>query len=92
MSDGYQITEEELRHEWDRVDRQCLEWMGDEDLWDDWLPLMEEFVSILEDAYRKSCQLFESSDQFKSEPILRKIRELLISAMAELEAAKDWRS
>ncbi len=92
MSDGHQITEEELMRQWDRVDPQHLEWMGDEDLWDDWLPLMEEVVGILEEAYRKSYQLFESSDQFKSEPILRKIRKLWITAMAELEAAKDWRS
>ena len=65
--------------------------MDDENLLDDWIPLMEEVAGILEEAYRKSYQLFESSDQFEIEPILRTLRELLITAMAELEAAKDWK-
>ncbi len=51
---------------------------------------MEEVVSILEEAYRQSFQLFESG-QFKREPILGQLRRALITAMSELYVAKRWR-
>ncbi len=35
MSDGAQITEEELTNEWGQVDCMCLEWMEDKELLDD---------------------------------------------------------
>ncbi len=91
MSYGYQITEEELTQEWCLVDRPCLKWMEDEDLLDGWLPLMEEVVGIFEEAYRKLYQLFESSDQYKREPILDHLRYALITAISELEVVKRWR-
>ncbi len=47
MSNGYQITQEELDYEWDVVDRPRLECMDEQELLDDWLPLMEEVVGIL---------------------------------------------
>ncbi len=90
MSNGYQITQEELDYEWYVVDRPHLEWMDEQELLDDWLPLMGEVVGILEEAYRKSFQIFESG-QFKREPILDQLRRALITAMSELYVAKRWR-
>ncbi len=90
MSDGYQITEEELRHEWCLVDRPRLKWMDDEGLLDDWLPLMEEVVGIIEEAYRKSYQLFEVG-HFEREPILNHLRYALITAISEVGVAKKRR-
>ena len=89
MSNGYQITQEELKSEWYVVDRPRLEWMDEQELLDDWIPLMEEVVGILEEAYRKSFQLFESG-QFKREPILGQLRHVLITAISELEVVKRW--
>ncbi len=90
MLDGAKITEEELtKCSW--VDRPRLLWMEDQELLDDWLPLMEEVVGILEEAYRKSYQLFESG-QFKREPILDHLRHALITAISVLEVVKRWRS
>jgi hypothetical protein len=83
MSDGAQITEEELTNKWGQVNHMCLEWMEDKELLNDWLPLMEEVVGILEEAYHKSFQLFESG-HFKREPILGKLRDLLSCAMSEV--------
>ena len=54
MSDGAQITEEELMYKWGLVDSLRLEWREDKELLDDWLPLMEEVVGIPKEAYRKS--------------------------------------
>ena len=53
MSNGHQITQEELKSEWYVVDRPRLEWMDEQELLDDWIPLMEEVVGILKEAYRK---------------------------------------
>ena len=90
MSNGYQITEEELiKCNW--VDRPRLLWMEDQELLDDWLPLMEEVVGILEEAYRKSFQLFESG-QFQREPILGQLEHALMTAISELEVVKGWRA
>ena len=90
MSNGYQITQEELKSEWYVVDRPRLEWMDEQELLDDWIPLMEEVVSILEEAYRKSYQLFESG-QFQREPILGQLEHALITTISELEVVKGWR-
>jgi hypothetical protein len=90
MSNGYQITQEELDYEWDVDDRPRLEWMDEQELLDDWLPLMEEVVGILEEAYRKSFQIFESG-HFKREPILDQLRRAVITAMSELDVASRWR-
>ena len=88
MSNGYEITEEELtKCNW--VDRPRLLWMEDQELLDDWLPLMEEVVGILEEAYRKSFQLLQSG-QFQREPILGQLRHALITAISELEVVKRW--
>ena len=89
MSNGHQITQEELKSEWYVVDRPRLEWMDEQELLDDWIPLMEEVVGILEEAYRKSFQLFESG-QFQREPILGQLRHALITAISELEVVKRW--
>ena len=88
MSNGYQITEEELTG-WGRVDHPRWLWMEDQELLDDWLPLMEEVVGILEEAYRKSFQLLQSG-QFQREPILGQLRHALITAISELEVVKRW--
>ncbi len=90
MSNGYQITQEELDYEWDVVDRPHLECMDVQGLLDDWLPLMEEVVDILEEAYRKSFQIFESG-HFTREPILGQLRHVLITALSELDVASRRR-
>ena len=90
MSNGHQITQEELKSEWYVVDRPRLEWMDEQELLDDWIPLMEEVVGILKEAYRKSLQIFESG-QLTREPILGQLRRALITAMSELYVAKRWR-
>ncbi len=87
MSNGYQITEEELTG-WGRVDRPHLKWMEDQELLDNWLPFMEEVVGIIDEAYRKSYQLFESG-QFKREPILDHLRHALITAISAF-LSKKW--
>ncbi len=92
MSNGAKITEEELDYERDMVIRPRLECMDAQELLDVWLlPLVEEVVGIIEEAYRKSYQLFESG-QFQREPILDHLRHALITAISELEVVKSWRS
>jgi hypothetical protein len=84
------ITKEELS--WARavVDRTRLEWMEDKELLDDLIPIMEDVVKAIEDAYRTSFKLLKSGN-FKNEPNLNNLRNVLISMMAELQVVKNWR-
>ena len=84
------ITKEELS--WARavVDRTRLEWMEDKELLDDLIPIMEDVVKAIEDAYRTSFKLLKSGN-FKNEPNLNNLRNVLISMMAKLQVVKNWR-
>ena len=98
MSNGYQITEEELT--------KC-NWVPDiteeelsfaEDLWnrdpspdeqrlDDWLLVMEEIVGIIGYTYHSIFQLLESTN-VNNNCLLEALRALYIFAMAEVNVAK----
>ena len=98
MSNGYQMTEEELT--------KC-NWVPDiteeelsfaEDLWnrdpspdeqrlDDWLRVMEEIVATIGYTYRSSFQLLESNN-LKNKSLLEALRGMYIFAMAEVNVAK----
>ncbi len=84
------ITNKELSRAWSVVDRPRLEWMDYNELLDDWIPIMEDVVKAVEDAYRTSFKLLKSGN-LKKEPHLNKLRQVLISMMAELQVAKNWR-
>jgi hypothetical protein len=84
------ITKEELSWARDGVNRTRLERMEDKELLDDWIPIMEDVVKTVEDAYRTSFKLLKSGN-FKKEPNLNNLRHVLISMMAKLQVVKNWR-
>jgi hypothetical protein len=86
----FEITEEELLNEWGRVSCTHLEWLEDKERLNNWILIMEDVVKAVQDAYRMSFRLLESGN-FKNEPNLDNLRNVLISLMAELQVVKSWR-
>jgi len=86
----FEITEEDLSYEWGRVSCTRLERLEDKECLCDWIPIMEDVVKAVQDAYRTSFRLLESGN-FKNEPNLDNLRNVLISLMAELRLVKSWR-
>ena len=61
------------------------------ELFDDWVPAMEDVVKAVEDAYRTSLQLLNKDGNLQNEPQLNNLRQVLICMMAELQMVKNWR-
>ena len=87
----FRITQEELSRAQDVVDRSHLECMEIKELFDDWVPAMEDVVKAVEDAYRTSLQLLNKDGNLQNEPQLNNLRQVLICMMAELQMVKNWR-
>ena len=87
----FRITQEELSRAQNVVDRSHLEWMEIKELFDDWVPAMEDVVKAVEDAYRTSLQLLNKDGNLQNEPQLNNLRQVLICMMAELQMVKNWR-
>ena len=87
----FRITQEELSRAQDVVDRSHLECMEIKELFDDWVPAMEDVVKAVEDAYRTSLQLLSKDGNLQNEPQLNNLRQVLICMMAELQLVKNWR-
>ena len=85
------ITQEELSRAQNVVDRSHLECMEIKELFDDWVPAMEDVVKAVEDAYRTSLQLLNKDGNLQNEPQLNNLRQVLICMMAELQMVKNWR-
>jgi len=68
-----------------------LECMEIKELFDDWVPAMEDVVKAVEDAYRTSLQLLNKDGNLQNEPQLNNLRQVLICMMAELQMVKNWR-
>ena len=60
------------------------------ELFDDWVPAMEDVVKAVEDAYRTSFKLLKGGN-LQNEPQLNNLRQVLICMMAELQMVKNWR-
>ena len=86
----FRITQEELSRAQDVVDRSHLECMEIKELFDDWVPAMEDVVKAVEDAYRTCLQLLKGGN-LQNEPQLNNLRRVLICMMAELQMVKNWR-
>ena len=84
------ITKEELSRAQSVVDRSRLECIEIKELLDNWVPVMEDVVKTVEDAYRASFKLLKGGD-LQNEPQLNNLRQVLISMMAELQMVKNWR-
>ena len=87
----FRITQEELSRAQNIVDRSHLECMEIKELFDDWVPAMEDVVKAVEDAYRTSLQLLNKDGNLQNEPQLNNLRQVLICMMAELQMVKNWR-
>ena len=87
----FRITQEELSRAQNVVDRSHLECMEIKELFDDWVPAMEDVVKAVEDAYRTSLQLLNKDGNLQNEPQLNNLRQVLICMMAELQMVKNWR-
>jgi uncharacterized hydantoinase/oxoprolinase family protein len=87
----FRITQEELSRAQDVVDRSHLECMEIKELFNDWVPAMEDVVKAVEDAYRTSLQLLNKDGNLQNEPQLNNLRQVLICMMAELQMVKNWR-
>ena len=87
----FRITQEELSRAQNAVDRSHLECMEIKELFDDWVPAMEDVVKAVEDAYRTSLQLLNKDGNLQNEPQLNNLRQVLICMMAELQMVKNWR-
>ena len=87
----FRITQEELSRAQNVVDRSHLECMEIKELFDDWVPAMEDVVKAVEDAYRTSLQLLSKDGNLQNEPQLNNLRQVLICMMAELQMVKNWR-
>ena len=87
----FPITQEELSRAQNVVDRSHLECMEIKELFDDWVPAMEDVVKAVEDAYRTSLQLLNKDGNLQNEPQLNNLRRVLICMMAELQMVKNWR-
>jgi hypothetical protein len=87
----FRITQEELSRAQNVVDRSHLEDMEIKELFDDWVPAMEDVVKAVEDAYRTSLQLLNKDGNLQNEPQLNNLRQVLICMMAELQMVKNWR-
>ena len=86
----FPITQEELSRAQNAVDHSHLECMEIKELFDDWVPAMEDVVKAVEDAYRTSLQLLKGGN-LQNEPQLNNLRQVLICMMAELQMVKNWR-
>ena len=86
----FPITQEELSRAQNAVDRSHLECMEIKELFDDWVPAMEDVVKAVEDAYRTSFKLLKGGN-LQNEPQLNNLRQVLICMMAELQMVKNWR-
>ena len=87
----FRITQEELSRAQNVVDRSHLECMEIKELFDDWVPAMEDVVKAVEDAYHTSLQLLNKDGNLQNEPQLNNLRQVLICMMAELQMVKNWR-
>ena len=87
----FRITQEELSRAQNVVDCSHLECMEIKELFDDWVPAMEDVVKAVEDAYRTSLQLLNKDGNLQNEPQLNNLRQVLICMMAELQMVKNWR-
>ena len=85
------ITKEELSRAQSVVDRSRLECIEIKELLDNWVPVMEDVVKTVEDAYRASFKLLKGGN-LQNEPQLNNLRQVLISMMAELQMVKGWRA
>jgi hypothetical protein len=84
------ITKEELSRAQSVVDRSRLECIEIKELLDNWVPVMEDVVKTVEDAYCASFKLLKGGN-LQNEPQLNNLRQVLISMMAELQMVKNWR-